>query len=357
MPAPFMSEIVLPPWRAEPAWLWTARSYMIDRFVPDCEIVALPAKEVAGGVLRFRRSKAALPPLRPKGRLAQARARLRPSGPHRVADRVLFDLRHHDPQNWAHFLNNHLPIVFRLCEETGVSWNEALLVTPEAMPSYLRGAATFFGFELLPTDGAVEGEAVTFEMTPWTAIRAVRAEWVRAPAVARAVASRVGEGEGGALPRRPFLARRDTRVIVNMDAVEGLLAPRGYVTIYAEDLSPADQMRLFREAEAMVAVHGAGLAPLLYVPPEGRLRQLVEILPVGHMTDVYRVMAGQVGIGWVGVRGRLKPAYIEPAYRLGRRFDAFSLDGFEVDVVALERALDFADAARGDAARNPAGSP
>ena len=260
---------------------------------------------------------------------------------------MLFDLRHHDPQNWAHFLNNHLPIVFRLCAETGIGRDEALLVTPEATPGYLHGAAALFGLELMPTDGPVEGEGIAFEMTPWTAIRTVRAEWVRAVA---ATEPGVGSatGQGAPLPRRPFLARRDTRVIANMAEVEAVLSPRGYATVYPEDLSPADQLRLFREAEAMVAVHGAGLAPLLYVPPGGRLRQLVEILPVGHMTDVYRVMAGQVGVGWTGVRGRIKPAYVEAAYRLGERFDAFSLDAFEVDPVALERALDYADKGSGD---------
>jgi capsular polysaccharide biosynthesis protein len=133
-----------------------------------------------------------------------------------------------------------------------------------------------------------------------------------------------------------------------MAEVEACLAPHDYTTIHAEDLSPADQMRLFREAEAMVAVHGAALAPLLYVPPGGRLRQLVEILPVGHMTDVYRVMAEQVGVGWTGVRGRIKPKHVEPAYRIGTPFKRFSLDSFEVDIVALERALDFAAAASVD---------
>lgn len=98
----------------------------------------------------------------------------------------------------------------------------------------------------------------------------------------------------------------------------------------------------------MVAVHGAGMAPLLYVPPNGQLRQLVEILPIGHMTDVYRVIAQQVGIAWIGVRGRIKPGYVEAAYRLNERFNAFSLDSFEVDVVALQQALELAK--EGDAA-------
>lgn len=341
-----MTKIDLPPYHVGAGRLITARSYMLDRFVPDCEIISLPAKQVAGGELSFRKGAVTLPAVAAKGRAARLRHRLKPPAPRQVEGRVLFDLRHHDPQNWAHFLNNHLPIVFRLCEETGVGWDEALLVTPAATATYMRAAAAVFGLELLPTDAAVSGEGISFEMAPWTAVRTQRADWVHRPEISRAIsAAATGTTR---LPKRPFLARRDTRVIANMPEVEACLSARGYETVYVEDLPAADQLRLFREAEAMVAVHGAALAPLLYVPPDGPLRHLVEILPVGHMTDVYRVMAEQVGVSWIGVRGKIKPEYVEPAYRLGARFSTFSLDSFEVDVVALERALDFAGAERPD---------
>jgi len=36
-----------------PATLVTARSYLIDRHVPACEIIALPQQEVAGGQFSF----------------------------------------------------------------------------------------------------------------------------------------------------------------------------------------------------------------------------------------------------------------------------------------------------------------
>lgn len=261
-----MTEIDLPPYHVGPGRLITARSYMIDRFTPDCEIVALPGKQVAGGRLRFRRGPVTFPAVPPKGRAARLGTRLRPPGTQSIEDRVLFDLRHHHPENWAHFLNNHLPIVFRLCEETGTEHDAALLVTPRATPGYLEAAAAIFGLELLPTDGPVAGEGMTFRMEPWTAIRTVRADWVRRPAVSRALGAAVARARAE-LPRRPFLARRDTRAISNMPEVEGCLATHGYETVYAEDLAAADQFRLFREAEAIVAVHGAALAPLLYAPP------------------------------------------------------------------------------------------
>jgi hypothetical protein len=60
------------------------------------------------------------------------------------------------------------------------------------------------------------------------------------------------------------------------------------------------------------------------------------------MTDVYRAMAHQVGCSWIGVRGKIKPEHVEPAYRLGEPFLAFSLQSFEVDPASVEIALTLA---------------
>jgi capsular polysaccharide biosynthesis protein len=138
---------------------------------------------------------------------------------------------------------------------------------------------------------------------------------------------------------RVFLARRSRRAIANEAEIEAFLGGRGYVKVYPEDLDVAGQFRLFREAESMVAIHGAALAPLLYQSRLPRLGELVEILPAGHMSDNFRVIAQQIGLPWVGVRGRIKPGYVRAAYDFDRRFGAFSVDAFEVDPVSLDRAL------------------
>ena len=91
----------------------------------------------------------------------------------------------------------------------------------------------------------------------------------------------------------------------------------------------------------MVAVSGAALAPLLYTqPPERGPHQLVELQPCGHMSSVYREMTYLVGSKWMGVRGRIKPEYIRPAYEFGSIFDKFSQDNFEVDPVSIDRAFE-----------------
>ncbi len=320
------------PFRTKPARIVTAPSYLIDRFVPDCEIIALPEKVVQGGELRHGAGPL-LPCPDPRGRLA----RLRGARPRETVAGAVFDFRHHTPQNWAHFLINHLPLFFCVAEARDIDWDAAEIVLPANTPGYIRAAADLFGLRIRTTDAVLEGSGIAVEVTPWTALRSARADWVRAPRVTARLEAL--DGEGGPLPARVFLSRRKTRALSNEAEVVAWLAARGFETIYPEDLDAATQMRLFREAETIVAIHGAGLAPLLYRPEGGRLRQLVELMPCGHMTDVYRVMADQVGCGWIGVRGRIKPGYVRPAYALGAPFGTFSLDSFEIDLTSLDRAF------------------
>lgn len=201
-------------------------------------------------------------------------------------------------------------------------------------------AAAHLGLRTQATYAPVAGPGVVFTLGTNTLganiLRPQRREWL----MACGIVDRLARVEGAPLPARVLLARRKTRDLSNQAEVEAVLVPRGFRTIYPEDLSVADQFRLFNTAETIVGVHGAGLAPLLYRHPGAALRRVVELLPCGHMTDVYRSMSQQVGCGWIGVRGRIKPEYIRPAYALGRPFTRYSLDSFEIDPVSLERALD-----------------
>ena len=255
---------------------------------------------------------------------------------------VFFDLRLRHPQNWAHFLNNHLPICFALMDQTGLKPEEAVLILPAKTPGYIVRAAGFFGLRTICSADRIEGEGVAFTSEPWTGIRSVRAQWAKLPQI-RAILSQEsvhGVAPGDPLPRKVFLSRRDTRNLENEAAVEAYLAERGYAKIYPEDLPVADQLRLFEQADSMVAIHGAGLAPLLYLSDKARLKQLVELFPCGHMTDVYRVMSHQVGCRWIGVRGKIKPEHVTPAYDLENPFLQYSLQSFELDLAALDLAFE-----------------
>lgn len=320
------------------AWLVTAKSHLIDRFVADCEHVRLPKKTIAGGRVTFDLNRGEFQPPARRNRLGLGRKPSREA----VSDAVLFDARAFHPGNWAHFLTNHLPVLFHGADRLGIDPAEIQVLLPADIPGYIKTAAALFGLQFHSTDAAVSGRGLHWLREPQTAIRAVRHEWAAAPIMQdrlAAAGTRAGANPNMSLPSKVFLSRRSTRNIENEAQIEAALATRGYAKIYPEDLNVVDQFRLFEEAEEMVAVHGAGLAPLLYRSPQSRLKRLIEVFPCGHMTDVFRVIAGKVGCDWVGVRGQIKPEHVKPAYRLDEPYLEHSLQSFTVDPVSLEQAF------------------
>ncbi len=329
----------IPSYRCGPARIVTARSYLIDRFVPECEVIALPPKTVTGGQMTYALGplEATLP--KPSGlirRMAEKRREKK-----EIRDTILIDLRRKTPENFAHFLNNHLPLSFHLRAELGVAWEEMTALTPAKTPGYISATAALFGLRILATDDDVTGTGISYDLTPWTAQRPVRAGWVRNQIAQAALAALPAATTP--LPPKVFLSRRDTRTLSNEAEVEAALQARGFVKLYPEDLSVADQMRLFQQATDIVAIHSASLAPLLYAPANGARRQVIELMPCGHMTDVYRVMADQTGWRWIGVRGKIAPEHVHPAYKFAEEFKAFSLDPFEIDMASLDMAFDLAE--------------
>lgn len=319
--------------------LITARSHLVDRFVPDCERITLPAKRVGGGSVSFKKDALVVqPPNRPKRRFLSFRlAKVK----QQRTEKTFIDFRRNVPQNWAHFLNNHLPILFAIAQQGGFDPSEILVVLPGNTPGHIRCAAELFGIEALCTDAEVQGGAIDFDVSPWIGIRAIRNEWMHLP-FACAALERAGirDGAQGALPDKVFMSRRKTRHLENEAAVESFLAHRGFTKVYPEELSVADQFKLFEQAAQIVSIHGAAVAPLLYRSHASRLQSLVELFPCGHMTDVYRVMCHQVGCKWIGVRGKIKPEHVGPAYDLTEPFLKYSLQSFEIDLESLELAME-----------------
>lgn len=330
----------LPTGRVPSGTLITARSYLIDRAVPACEVISLPARDIPAATVEFSRVDRLPPPQREPGvrgwlrrmRKPEAGRTVRLNGPLGV------DFRVRSPANWSHFLNQHLPLAALMTRRMGVTPEDLTLILPADIPGYIHAAARLAGFSTQATDASVEGPGIVFSL-PRNAFLAEARAWMEDAGLIERIARAQADGIE-ALPRRAFLARRKTRHLTNQPEIEAVLAPLGFETIYPEDLPVPDQFRVFNTAEIIVAVHGAGIAPLLYRHADSPLRQIVEIMPCGHMTDFVRGMASVVDCDWIGVRGRLKPEYVRPAYDLGRTFIRFSLDGFEADPVALQNALD-----------------
>lgn len=88
----------------------------------------------------------------------------------------------------------------------------------------------------------------------------------------RGIAARQAPGR----PRRVYVDRRGgIRPLANEDEIIAALTPLGFEPIRLQDLTFREQVALFAQAECVVAPHGAGLANLIFAPPECRVLELL----------------------------------------------------------------------------------
>jgi capsular polysaccharide biosynthesis protein len=78
------------------------------------------------------------------------------------------------------------------------------------------------------------------------------------------------QGEKIYISRRRAAKRR----IVNEEEVTGVLSAFGFRTIYAEELSFAQQVQICSRAHCIVSNHGAGLTNILFMPEAGSVLEL-----------------------------------------------------------------------------------
>ncbi len=97
-----------------------------------------------------------------------------------------------------------------------------------------------------------------------------------APIVANALRGLVQAEADSTRTRRLYVGRSSRRRIVNDDELRLTLEQHGFSEVSAEDLSVAEQIAMFAQAEAVIGVHGAGLANAVYCAP-GTL--LIELQP------------------------------------------------------------------------------
>ena len=87
-------------------------------------------------------------------------------------------------------------------------------------------------------------------------------------AVRQRVWQRLGLSPGHIGTKRIFISRKGapSRHVLNEDEVMGALCEFGFTSYCLEEMSFFDQVRLFHDAQIVVAPHGAGLANILFAP-------------------------------------------------------------------------------------------
>ncbi|MEQ9506644.1 MAG: glycosyltransferase family 61 protein [Hyphomonas sp.] len=105
---------------------------------------------------------------------------------------------------------------------------------------------------------------------------------------------------------RIFISRLDApkRELLNHDAVMALLERYGFEHATLSGRSVAEQAALFREADVIVAVHGAALANLVFSPPG---QKVIELLPNNHLQPCFWTVGKIGGLDYMILRSTEKP--------------------------------------------------
>ena len=112
------------------------------------------------------------------------------------------------------------------------------------------------------------------------------------------------------LPRRFYIDRRGSHIrpLRNEAEVIAALAPLGFVPVRLEELSLPDQVRLFRQAEAIVTPHGSALTNLGFCRP-GCL--VVELLMDAYVDWSFRNLAALGKLRYDCVLGRARQPWAD----------------------------------------------
>ncbi len=91
------------------------------------------------------------------------------------------------------------------------------------------------------------------------------------------------------------------RKIINEKEVINLLAYYGFQSVTMEGKAIEEQAKIFAQAEAIIAPHGAALTNLLFIQPETKV---IELLPYGYTNNCYYAMTNYGGGQYFYLQGK-----------------------------------------------------
>ncbi|MEM1379443.1 MAG: glycosyltransferase family 61 protein [Pseudomonadota bacterium] len=325
------------------SWMIGPRSLFADRMRADVEFIATPPRTFPP----LKGSFDAAPEPRPTGDYRGRKDKLLPwkSGaqetPSIPEGRYLFDIRGRGLGNWSHALNQGLVLSLKvrdLLRDHGGA--DPIIVLSTACFSKVTAYFERLGFETIVTDDPLTAPQVVYTEDNRTVLRFFNRTWSEPHLGLIADSIRdTDPGTGDSI----FISRKDGRMIANIDQIEPMLTADGFTTVYMEDHSLEEQFAMIHRARRIVAIHGAGLAPLLFRRKEEGPLQFIEIFSASHVTPFFRQMADHLECSYRAVRAVPDPATLPAAYdpetSVSEFAKAHSLKAFHVDPVSLEVAL------------------
>ena len=145
------------------------------------------------------------------------------------------------------------------------------------------------------------------------------------------------EGYRTDTPKRIFISRSQRRCLTNEAEIESILEQRGFKKYYFESIPLSEQWSLAKNAEAVVAIHGAALSHMVF---NRNSAKVIEMFHPGYHTKWFRTCLTAIGGQWCGVLGRF-PADFFKQVDLKPNARRYALADLEVHPDSLRAALDY----------------
>ncbi len=189
--------------------------------------------------------------------------------------------------NYYHWFSECLT---RLCVAEGLP--EVPILTPKNLNSMQRETLALLGVgqdRLLELkEGCYEVDQLYFPSFPGTTT-GYMADWAFRRLRQRFCGTRP-KTEG----KRLYVSRAESahRKVTNEDEIIRALEREGFTAVVGQNLTVAEQIRLYADAEIIVGVHGAGLTNILFAPA-GAL--VIDVLDPEHIVGCYYALAASLG--------------------------------------------------------------
>ena len=349
------SSFLFPDFFIPPGMVFGHRTQLLDAWQKMPEKIILPEIRSTGGQMDVEILDSPTHDLTVRRRTKNPIRLFRRTRTISIENRIIFDARYETDSNVSHYLLDTMPRILlakELLSSHGIDEARLLVVLRERAHPVAKRFFGSLGIETFETEARIFGQIIKHGTVagittiddhishPDTPLHSlVRHTYERALKYRPNSTLQMGE--------KIFISRRKTRRIENQEEIEKILTKAGFKTVYFEDsdLSFCDQWSIISEAKQIVAIHGAGISPLVFNYLRNRDRddqrttKLAEIYGPGFFNGCFRALASALDTKWFGVRGQITPKVVESMdFQGGGHRQAIA--SFIVDTYSIERVLD-----------------
>ncbi|MGK7954639.1 MAG: DUF563 domain-containing protein [Crocosphaera sp.] len=305
--------------------MFTYPTHLIDSWQDDIMQICVPKLLLTKPEISYSCYQGSTSSLKYK-RLKFARFYRRLKAPIKVEDTYLYDSRYDTDRNIAHLLANVIPFAL-----TGKhKYSKVTIICRQKLSQMAKKSFETLNLSILCTDKDVEGkiffvnesQRLTWKLADLSVYQDIKLK-----------------GYLKETPKRVFLARKNSRKLINEQEVEKYLNKLGFTKVYFEDLPLHEQWSITRNAEILVGTHGAALASLVF---NNCSPKVIEIFHPGYIVNMYRGITHEVHGKWCGLIGKM-PTKLIQRIDVEKKPRYYQSSPIMVDLSSLKIALEYLD--------------